>query len=102
MASRRNLDEKMITTTVNPDGSLSETNGAYTKTVATDGTVNINGFIITPNGAVSSPVSVTAPTVTGSSSLVVAGTEVKEHTHGKGTYLDAEDRPLKSGDTGAL
>lgn len=88
--------------TANPDGSLTETNGAYTKTVAVDGTVNINGFIITPTGAVSSPVSVTAPTVTGSSSLVVAGTEVKEHTHDKGTYLDAEDRPLKSGDTGAL
>ena len=90
------------TRTVNPDGSLTETNGPYTKTVATDGTVNINGFIITPTGAASSPVSVTAPTVTGSSSLIVAGTEVKEHTHDKGTYLDAEDRPLKSGDTGAL
>ena len=90
------------TSTVNPDGSLTETNGEYTKTVATDGTVNINGFIINPDGSASSPVSVTAPTVTGSSSLVVAGKEVKEHTHGKGTYLDAEDRPLKSGDTGAL
>lgn len=90
------------TRTVNPDGSMNETNGAYVKTAAVDGTVNINGFIITPVGAASSPVSVTAPTVTGSSSLVVAGTEVKEHTHDKGTYLDAEDRPLKSGDTGAL
>jgi len=90
------------TSTVNPDGSLTETNGEYTKTVAIDGTVNINGFIINPDGSASSPVSVTAPTVTGSSSLVVAGKEVKEHTHDKGTYLDAEDRPLKSGDTGAL
>ena len=90
------------TSTVNPDGSLTETNGAYTKTVTTDGTVNINGFIINPDGSASSPVSVTAPTVTGSSSLVVAGKEVKEHTHDKGTYVDAEDRPLKSGDTGAL
>lgn len=91
-----------FTTTVNPDGSLSETNGAYTKTVATDGTVNINGFIINPDGSASSPVSVTAPTVTGSTSLVVDGKEVKEHVHDKGDYLDAEDRPLKSGNTGAL
>jgi hypothetical protein len=91
-----------FTTTVNPDGSLSETNGAYNKTVATNGTVNINGFIINPDGSASSPVSVTAPTVTGSTSLVVAGKEVKEHTHDKGDYLDAEDRPLKSGNTGAL
>ena len=90
------------TSTVNPDGSLTETNGAYTKTVATDGTVNINGFIINPDGSASSPVSVTAPTVTGSSSLVLAGKEVKEHTHDKGDYLDAEDRPLKSGNSGAL
>lgn len=90
------------TRTVNPDGSMTETNGAYTKTVAVDGTVNINGFIITPAGAVSSPVSATAPTVTGTTSLVVAGTEVREHTHDKGDYLDAEDRPLKSGNSGAL
>ena len=91
-----------FTSTINPDGSTTETNGAYIKTVAVDGTVNINGFIINPDGSVTSPVSVTAPTVTGSSSLIVDGKEVKEHTHDKGDYLDAEDRPLKSGNSGTL
>lgn len=91
-----------FTSTINPDGSATETNGSYIRTVAVDGTVNINGFIINPDGSAASPVSVTAPTVTGSSSLIVAGTEVEEHTHDKGTYLDAEDRPLKSGNSGAL
>ena len=91
-----------FTSTINPDGSTTETNGAYTKTVAVDGTVNINGFIINPNGSATSPVSVTAPTVTGSSSLIVDGKEVKEHVHDKGDYLDAEDRPLKSGNSGTL
>ena len=91
-----------FTQTINPDGSMTETNGSYTKTVATDGTVNINGFVINPDGSANSPISMTAPTVTGSTSLVVAGTEVKEHKHDKGDYLDAEDRPLKSGDSGTL
>tara|TARA_R110002072_G_scaffold169949_5_gene323503 strand:- start:5463 stop:6221 length:759 start_codon:yes stop_codon:yes gene_type:complete len=90
-----------FTQTINPDGSMTETNGSYTKTVATDGTVNINGFVINPDGSATSPVSMTAPTVIGSTSLVVAGKEVKEHKHDKGTYLDAESRPL-TGDSGTL
>lgn len=90
------------TRTVNSDGSIVETNGAYTMTVSTGGVVNINGFIITAAGAASSPVSVTAPTVTGSSSLVVAGKEVKDHVHDKGNYRDAENRPLSYGNSGAL
>lgn len=91
-----------FTQTINADGSAVETNGSYNKTVAVDGTVNINGFIINPDGSATSPVSVTAPTVTGSSSLIVAGKEVKEHVHDKGTYVDAGDSPLKSGNSGAL
>lgn len=81
---------------VNPDGSTSETNGNYTKTAAVDGTVNINGFIINADGSASSPVSLTAP------SAVINGAEVASHDHTTGTYIDAEDRPLKSGNSGPL
>ena len=79
---------------VSADGSFTETNGAYTKTVATSGEVNINGFIIAPDGAASSPVSVTAPVVGGTSSLIVAGKELKDHTHTVGSYKDAEGRSI--------
>jgi len=85
---------------VSADGSFTETNGAYTKTVATSGEVNINGFIIDPNGAASSPVSVTAPTIDGTNSLKVAGKEQRGHKHKVGDYKDAEDRPI-SGNSGA-
>ena len=79
---------------VNADGSFTETNGLYTKTVATSGEVNINGFTIGPDGAASSPVSVTAPTLNGTNSLIVAGKEQKDHKHKVGTYEDAEGRSI--------
>ena len=110
--------------TINPDGSFVETNGTYSKSVSSDGSFtetngeytkavdssgnktetgqifNINGFIIRPDGAASSPVSVTAPIVDGASSLMIAGKELKDHTHTSGGYKDAENRPI-SGDSGA-
>lgn len=33
--------------------------------------------------------------------VVASGISLVNHTHGKGTYLDAENRPLKSGSSGA-
>ena len=92
---------------VSADGSFTETNGAYTKTVDAAGnktetgqTFNINGFIIGPDGAASSPVSVTAPIVNGASSMMIAGKELKDHTHTAGDYKDAEDRAI-TGNSGA-
>lgn len=90
------------TFTMQPDGTNTLTNGTGTLTMQPDGIVDINGAQILTNGAITSPVSVTAPTIVGSASLQVAGVEVKEHTHDKGTYLDAESRPLQSGNSGAL
>ena len=84
---------------VSDDGSFTETNGAYTKTVATSGEVNINGFVIGPDGSASSPVSVTAPNIEGTSSVIVAGKELKDHKHAAGEYKDAEKRPL-TGESG--
>ncbi|AUR87364.1 hypothetical protein NVP1100O_23 [Vibrio phage 1.100.O._10N.261.45.C3] len=85
---------------VNADGSYEETNGNYNKSVATSGLVNINGFIINPDGSATSPVSVGAPTVNGTSSLTVAGKEQNGHVHAAGGYLDAEGRPI-SGNSGS-
>jgi phage baseplate assembly protein gpV len=86
--------------TLAPDGTITLTNGSGTITMSPDGTVNINGAIITPDGAITSPVSVTAPTVTGSSSLMVAGAEVKNHRHGPGTF--EADGEAVTGISGAL
>ena len=92
---------------VNADGSWSETNGAYTKTVDTGGGMtqtgqvfNLNGFIINPDGSATSPVSVGAPTVNGTTSLTVAGKEQNGHVHAAGGYLDAEGRPI-TGNSGS-
>lgn len=92
---------------VNADGSYTETNGAYTKTVDDSGAMtqtgqvfNLNGFIINPDGSATSPVSVGAPVLSGTSSLTVAGKEQKDHTHTAGSYLDAEGRPI-TGNSGA-
>ncbi len=79
---------------VSADGSYEETNGNYSKSVATSGLVNINGFIINPDGSATSPVSVGAPTLTAGSALTVAGKEQKDHVHAAGDYKDAEDRPI--------
>lgn len=92
---------------VNADGSWTETNGAYTKTVDASGAMtqtgqvfNLNGFIINPDGSATSPVSVGAPVLSGSSSLTVAGKEQKDHVHSAGSYLDAESRPI-TGNSGS-
>lgn len=68
--------------TINPDGSTVETNGSGTKIMQASGVFNINGFVINTDGSASSPVSVTAPTVSGTSSLLASGAEVVSHTHG--------------------
>lgn len=80
------IENDSVSYTLNPDGSTIETNGSGTKTMAADGTVNINGFVINPDGSASSPVSVTAPTTIATNSLTVAGKEMKDHTHSAGTY----------------
>lgn len=92
---------------VNADGSWSETNGAYTQSVEASGAMtqtgqvfNLNGFIINPDGSATSPVSVGAPTVNGTTSLTVAGKEQNGHVHAAGGYLDAEGRPI-TGNSGS-
>lgn len=76
-----------ITSVLNPDGSGKISNGGGYIELKADGTVDINGFIIQPNGAASSPVSVQAPTVSAANSLTVAGKEMNQHKHLDGTYV---------------
>lgn len=69
------------------DGSIESVNGAgYIKLLAS-GVVNINGFLVQPTGAATSPVSVGAPTMTAEDSLTVAGKEMDKHNHEPGTYV---------------
>lgn len=75
------------------DGTIELKNENGNVTMAPDGTIDANGAIITPLGAVSSPVSLSAP------SIIVDGKELKDHTHSAGTYIDAESRPI-TGDSG--
>lgn len=71
---------------LNADGSQRSQNAGGYFNLAADGTVDINGFIITPTGAASSPVSLSAP------SVVANGKELAGHAHPAGT---------PPGDTGA-
>lgn len=72
--------------TIKPDGSVESVNGSgYVKLLAS-GIVDINGFLIQPTGAASSPVSVGAPNIVAATSMTIAGKEMKGHKHSDGTY----------------
>ncbi|CAH9012813.1 baseplate spike [Vibrio phage F35 g1] len=81
------------------DGSIESVNGAgYIKLLAS-GVVDMNGFLVQPTGAATSPVSVGAPTVAAASSLTVAGKEMNNHNHTAGTYEAGGDNVTgQSGD----
>ena len=77
--------------TLNSDGTVTIDSSQVTMTgnLQVDGTINANG-------AISSSVSVSAPTVSGttisaSSSMTVSGTEMKNHKHNSGTYAAGGD-----------
>ena len=61
--------------TLSPDGSIVSTNGIGTITLEAGGDVNINGAIIDTDGNISSPTSVSAP------SIVADGKELTDHDH---------------------
>lgn len=63
------------------DGTAVIDNENGSITLLASGVVNINGFIINTDGSAESPVSVTAPTIDGTSSVQAAGKELVDHTH---------------------
>ena len=94
-----------------PDGSIESVNSAGFIKLLADGSVNINGFIITPAGSATSPVSVGAPIITSATmtanaagvsmggAVVMNGENYNVHGHTPGTYQDAEAR-LITGNSG--
>lgn len=68
------------------DGSIESVNSAGYVKLLPSGVVDINGFLVQPNGAATSPVSVGAPTIAAATSLTVASKEMKQHKHSDGTY----------------
>lgn len=71
---------------IKDDGSIESVNSAgYIKLLST-GIADINGVTITPDGAVTAPVSVSSPEVAATTTLTVAGSDYSEHAHLNGTY----------------
>lgn len=68
------------------DGSIESVNGAGYVKLLSSGVVDINGFLVQPTGAATSPVSVGAPTIVAATSLTVADKEMNQHKHSDGTY----------------
>jgi galactokinase len=60
------------------------------------GGFNLNGCTIDQNGAISSPVSITAPTVAAGSSLTKNNVQVADqnHTHNSGLLIDSMSGPV--------
>ncbi len=78
------IENDGVSYTLKPSGETIETNGSGTKTMQPDGTVNINGFIINPDGSVSSPVSMTAPDAIFANSLLAGAKQIIGHNHDQG------------------
>lgn len=70
---------------IRPSGAIRGSNPSGFFELQDDGTVNINGFTVAPDGSAVSPVSVTAPTVDGTSSVQAAGKELVGHDHPAGS-----------------
>ncbi len=87
------MSNAIVNITALADGTITAGNGPGLFNMAPDGTVTINNVIITPDGAVSSPASMTAPAIAAGTSLTKAGVEVadQQHTHGPGTYVAGGD-----------
>jgi hypothetical protein len=68
------------------NGSVSLKLDSSKITGVSSGGIDLNGFIINADGSASSPVSVSAPSMSASSSLAVAGKEMNQHEHSDGTY----------------
>jgi len=65
-----------VSTTMNPDGSSTLTNGSGTQTLLANGDINLNGVVIKPDGTIISPKIIQTPLIE------VDGKELKDHIHG--------------------
>lgn len=69
------------TFTITAAGDFTFSNGPATINAAPGGTITLNGVTISPQGAITSPTSITSPNMTAQSSMTVAGKEQAGHTH---------------------
>jgi hypothetical protein len=75
------LNNAEATVEMKPSGEVSTQNASGFYKLLASGVVDINGFIINTDGSAESPVSVTAPTISGTSSVQADGKELVDHTH---------------------
>ncbi|MBT56161.1 MAG: hypothetical protein CMF72_22520 [Mameliella sp.] len=75
------INNAEATVEMKPSGEVSTQNASGFYKLLASGVVDINGFTINTDGSAESPVSVTAPTVDGTSSVQAAGKELVDHTH---------------------
>lgn len=67
--------------TLSPDGSIKGTNSNGSFELQAGGNFVVNGVTIDTSGNITSPATITAPTVVGSTSLTAAGKEMAGHNH---------------------
>ena len=79
------LQNDRATVEIKPSGEVNTQNSAGFYKLQDDGTVNINGATIDPSGNITSPGTVSAPTVEGTSGVTAAGLELAGHDHPAGT-----------------
>lgn len=75
------IDNAEATVEMKPSGEVSTQNASGFYKLLASGVVDINGFTINTDGSAESPVSVTAPTIDGTSSVQAANKELVGHTH---------------------
>ena len=84
------LNNENGSVTLNEDGTVTIDSSQVTMT----GNLQVDGSI-NADGAITSAVSVGAPTIAAATALTVAGTEMKEHTH---LYTPGGGTPTQTGD----
>lgn len=75
------LNNAEATVEMKPSGEVSTQNANGFYKLLDSGVVDINGFTIATDGSAESPVSVTAPAISGTSSVKAAGKELAGHVH---------------------
>ena len=84
----RNADgEQVAEVWLKNNGDVVVDNGSGTMTLQADGTINLNGVIIDPDGNISAPGTMDAEgTITGGAVQTAAGVDLDTHPHGPGSY----------------
>ncbi len=82
------LQTGSVSCSLEPDNSVTVTNGSGTFKLGSDGTIDLNGVKIAPDGTITAPTEIKVPKVSAGSSITKGGKEMPddEHVHGAGSY----------------